>query len=110
MDIYALDTLESFFSYENNRKELIGYDAIGREFKDLTCNPNPRIPFKPMMSRPDRTEGKITGSWTEEHGGKVEGTITFVWESKDEAKGSPSDNNGDPDTSCRDADSKDKPQ
>ncbi|OGN56772.1 MAG: hypothetical protein A3D96_07135 [Chlamydiae bacterium RIFCSPHIGHO2_12_FULL_44_59] len=110
MDIYALDSSDSFSAYDNNGKDPIGYDPMGRELKNLTCNPYSHILLKPMMSKPDRTEGKITGSWDEERGKKIEGTITWVWESKDESKEPPSENQGDSDRSCQDADSKNKPQ
>src|SRR3990167_2208683 len=66
MDIYALDSSDSFSAYDNNGKDPIGYDPMGRELKNLTCNPYSHILLKPMMSKPDRTEGKITGSWDEE--------------------------------------------
>jgi len=110
MDVYALDGSESFSTYENNRKEPMGYDATGREFKNITHSTPDHLSIKPLMSKPDKTTGEINGSWDEERGARIEGKITWVWESKDESKDTASQNKGDTDTSCHDADSKDKPQ
>lgn len=110
MDIYALDTLDNFSAYESNRKEPVGYDETGREFKELTNNANSHIPFKPLMGRrADEMEVEAGAYWDEQRGARVEAKVTWKWESKDDSIEPSSETKKDPDTSCRDADSKDKP-
>lgn len=108
MDVGSVDSGESYkVLLDDETFEKQGKDWRGRIVADWSCDDGLKSRIKPLMSRPDRIDAKVEGSYDRDRGGRVEGSITWTWETKEE-KETTSQENGDPENSKQDVNSTDK--
>jgi hypothetical protein len=83
MDVGSIDGGEycsSLLEDEDFQKR--GKDLKGRIISYRHDSDSLEPCIKILMSRPDRTEAKVEGSYDRDRGGTIEGSITWTWETQ----------------------------